>query len=191
MKKLFLCFTIATVIAIGANAQSGSVLVQGDFSIHNFKDASNNRSTNYNFSPMVGYQFNDKWTAGVIGSVGGSKYNPNIGPTIKSTDYSIGLFGRCTHPLGNVFSIYGQGEFTYRGRKSDNVEYNGFGAALYPAVQVNVSNGFALNFAFGGINFVTERPKGADEASNDLSISLGQQVNLGISKNFGGTRKSR
>ncbi|HRO69535.1 MAG TPA: hypothetical protein PK951_04120, partial [Chitinophagaceae bacterium] len=65
---------------------------------------------------------------------------------------------------------------------------NGFGVEVFPAVALNVHNGFALNFSFGSIGFESTKAKGVDGSNNDLWLNFGQQVNFGVSKNFGGKK---
>lgn len=185
MKKMFLSVLLMTGIALASQAQKGSVLVYGNLNIGTEKDASDNKYSSFSINPGVGYQFTNNWTAGITGGYGTTKYDPVIGNEQKTNQYAFGIFGRYTHSLGSIFSLYGQADVLYRGREnSAGTKYNGFGVAITPAVQLNVSNGFALNFGFGGINFNTEKMKGANDGSSSFGLNFGEQFNIGISKNF-------
>lgn len=180
-----------TGLASASYAQQGSVLVFGTFSVNTEKDADDNKATSFSIFPGIGYQFTKNWTVGVTGGYARTKYDPVIGSDVKSNNYAIGVFGRYTCPISDIFSMYGQADVTYRGGESGAFEYTGFGASIIPAVAINFKNGCALNFGFGGIEFESQKLEGASESSTAFGISLGQQFNIGVSKNFGGTKTKK
>jgi hypothetical protein len=61
---------------------------------------------------------------------------------------------------------------------------NGFYAKLTPAVGVNIIDGFALNFGFGGIEFETMKVSGAASSNTSFDLTWGTQFNIGGSKNI-------
>lgn len=183
MKKIF-TLSLVMMSFFAAKAQTGSVLVGGNVSIESNSDD----QTNLEFSPFVGYQFNKNWTAGLALSVASQKID-DFGSTVKVSALTVGPFLRYTQPLSDIFSVFGQLEAQYATAKSkaDGTtigEANGFGLNLYPAVFVNVKNGFGLNFDFGGLTYVTLKPDGGS-AVNNFRFNFGKTVNIGISKNFG------
>ncbi len=189
MKKIVLGVLLMTGFALASQAQKGSVLVYGNLAVGTEKDVDDNKMTSFSIFPGVGYQFDEHWTAGVTGGYGQSKFNPEVGADIKASQYAAGVFGRYTHPLGGIFSLYGQLDATYQGRKdAASNKYSGFNFSLTPAIALNVKNGFALNFGFGGIQFETEKLKDASNSSTFFSVNFGEQFNIGISKNFGGRK---
>lgn len=174
-----------TGIALASQAQKGSVLLQGDLNFNSSKAANDDKQTSFEINPTVGYQFTEHWTVGVTGGVGSTKYKPVVGSDSKSTNYAAGIFGRYTQPLGGIFSIYGQADVVMTGSENTaGVEFRGFGIGITPAVQLNVKNGFALNFGFGGIGFNSNKVKGANDSNTSFGLNFGEQFHFGISKNF-------
>jgi hypothetical protein len=192
MKKFILALFAVGSIAT-AQAQTGSILVFGNVGFHSAKDEAKNNTMSWNVDPGVGYQFNQHWTAGLVGGYGvDSSFKADGGKRLSAKHYSIGVFGRYTQPLGNIFALYGQLEARYQnmhasfdGEKVDGSDVNGFRLDFAPAVAINVTNGFALNFGFGGLGFASMKADGADNSSSDFHLTFGQQFNIGISKNFG------
>ncbi len=187
MKKLF---TLSLFVAsfFVSQAQTGTVLVGGNVGIATNSDD----QTSLNFNPFVGYQFNNNWTAGLAFGLASQKQD-DAGDTYKTTALAVGPFVRYTHSISDIFSVFGQFEAQYVNAKSKFNsttvgEGNGFGLNLYPAVFVNVKNGFGLNFDFGGINYASVKPKGGS-AENAFQFNFGKTINIGISKNFGGKKK--
>jgi hypothetical protein len=194
MKKLILSL-LACGSIIAANAQAGSVLVYGNVGVATTSDQSNAKELTWNVSPGVGYQFDNHWTGGIYagymstgdkGAAAGSVWS-------KTNTTEVGLFGRYTHNLNRIFSIWGQlnagwthMNSTLDGEVVDGSRANGFAIGLTPAFQVNVYNGWALNFNFGGIGYKTYTYEHADNSNTDLNINFGKQFNWGISKNIGG-----
>jgi opacity protein-like surface antigen len=195
MKKTFLSLLLLAGISTASIAQEGSVLVYGNAGFSSNKDAGNSKTTTYSFSPGVGYQFSENWTAGIGLGLNGSKTDvSNTGDVFKSSQFNVGPFVRYTQKLSDIFSLFGQANFNYLSSKFEPVNQptrktNGFNVGIIPAVQMNVKNGFALNFGFGGIEFGSQKvdAPGAN-SSNSFNFTFGQQVNFGISKNFGGKK---
>ncbi|MBZ4190021.1 outer membrane beta-barrel protein [Niabella beijingensis] len=196
MKKIVLGIFSLAVVA-GANAQSGTVLVGGNVGVETNKDAEETKTTSFNIAPFVGYQFNDNWTVGVTGGVGFAKEDPKGSDEVeKATAFRVGPFVRYTQPISDIFSIFGQLEGGYQGLNkkteitdnntttSTTLKANGGYARLFPAVFINVKNGFGLNFDFGGVEFNTMKVKDADHGENNFKFNFGKTVNIGISKNF-------
>lgn len=180
-----------TGFVLTSQAQKGSILVYGNVGFNSDKDAAENKESSFNINPGVGYQFTDNWTAGVNLGYSQTKNNPAVvgAPTYTWKGYNAGVFARYTKPLGSIFSIFGQGDVGYAGGEDfTGAKSNGFGVNVFPAVALNVHNGFALNFSFGGISYASTKTKGASESRNEFHLNFGQQVLFGISKNFGGKK---
>jgi len=199
MKKVLVAALALVSLLQAAKAQKGSVLLYGNLNVNSTKDANDSKSSEFAVMPGIGYQFSDNWTAGVNLGINGSKDEiSNSGNYNKTSGFVAGPFIRYTKTLGNIFSIYGHGNFNYMSTKykpyvGTNSTVNGFNLNITPAIGVNVINGFALNFGFGGIDYTTSKldASGA-KSSNSFSLTFGQQVNVGISKNFGaGTAKKK
>lgn len=184
MKKLVLGAVLMTAFIFASQAQKGSILLYGNVGVSSTKEADEDKTSSFNINPGIGYQFTDNWTAGVNLGYGQTKYNPSgVGASSTSKEYNAGLFARYTKPLGGIFSIFGQGNVGYAGSEDFNgAKSNGFGVDVFPAVALNVHNGFALNFSFGGISYVSTKTKGASESRNEFDLNFGQQAHFGISK---------
>lgn len=179
MKKLIFSLLLSVAGLASVQAQSNTLLVYGTVNYSTVK-AGDSKSNNFDFSPGVGYQWNDNWTGGLNLSVGSAKTDAN-----KATSFSVGPFVRYTQPLAGVFAIYGQLNTNYLSGKVGNVNYNGFGATLFPAIGVNLKNNFALNFTFGSLNFSSQKFDGISPKATSFSVAFGSGAGFGISKNFG------
>lgn len=171
------------------------------------------KNTNWNIAPGVGYQISNHITLGLQGGYWFGKtetqsqnvWTPAPPSSITTTDswreWQIGAFGRYTMPLGGIFSMWTQLNASYVSGKvsMDTLDfttgrplpltaedtYNGFQATLTPALAINVHNGLALNFGIGGIGFRTVSYDKAPTTQSNFMFTFGQQINVGISKNFG------
>jgi Outer membrane protein beta-barrel domain len=192
MKKLLVAALALVGVMQQSNAQKGSILVGGSIGIGTAKSPStpnDSKQTQFNFSPTVGYQFDDNWTAGITGSVQTSKYTNSLNVDSKSSTAGAGPFVRYSKTLSNIFSVYGQLQGTFGSSKTNGTKnYSFSNVNAFPAVFINVKNGFGLNFDFGGISYSSNKPTGG-KASNAFSLSFGQSANIGISKNFSVKKK--
>lgn len=192
MKKIFLSALFIGTAAVAANAQANSVLVYGDLGIHTKKDASDNKTFGFNINPGVGYQFNKNWTVGVAGGFATDRSKPDGATEWTFTNtYNAGAFLRHTMPVGRIFALYSQLEAGYMGETvgitgsgGGSAHANGFYAKLTPAIGVNIIDGFALNFGFGGIEFNTLKFSGASSSTTSFDLTWGTQFNIGVSKNI-------
>ena len=107
MKKSLLILALA--VFSFANAQKGTILVSGNVGYYSQKtDVSlgvQPKQNNFNFSPKVGYQYNDNWTVGVESYISNSKQTYTLGE-YKSNNFSVGGFLRYSKPIGGIFSAY-------------------------------------------------------------------------------------
>jgi hypothetical protein len=196
MKKVLLILALAVVSF--ANAQKGTVLVSGNVGYSSQKSGNSGGYpdyTNFNFSPKVGYQFNNNWTVGVESSIVNSKNTYTIGE-YKSNGYSVGGFLRYSKPIGGIFSVYADLGTGYHNVKETNysggfipsssvTKANGFYVGVTPAIFLNINKGFGLNFNIGGLGYNTLNNTTSN--SNDtksFNFSFGQAISVGISKNF-------
>ncbi len=191
MKKFILSALLIGSAAAGAYAQAGSVLVYGNIGFHSSKDASDNKTRSFNINPGIGYQFDKHWTVGLAGGFETTRFRPNNATEWNfGNQYNAGVFVRHTMPFGKIFAIFHQLEAGYQGTSTGNtgnnttLNANGFYARFTPAVGVNIVDGFALNFGFGGIEFSTMKASGADKAVTSFDLTLGNQFNIGVSKNI-------
>lgn len=129
----------------------------------------------------------------------------------KSNEWQAGVFFRYGMKISKLFTLYDQIDASYLAGKSTtdasttvagattttpqviNGEFTGFQARLFPALMVHVKDGMALNFSFGGLQYRTVStdipgPLNTKTTSTTSSFDLTfwQQMNFGISYNFGG-----
>lgn len=190
MKKV-LFFALAFVIVSQAvKAQTGSILVGGSIDFSSTKGPTqftNTKRTNFDFNPTVGYQFSNSWTAGVVADIGASKYTTSSS-TLKGNSFGVGPFVRYAKSLSNIFAIYGQVQGVFGTDKLGDVKSNTANITAFPAVFINVKNGFGLNFTVGGISYSSSKPSGGS-STNTFGLTFGKSVGIGLSKNFGGSKK--
>ena len=185
MKKRILGFLLLTGSVLSSRAQKGTILVYGIGGIHREKESNDDKTTTFTINPGVGYQFTGNWTAGISGSYGRQQFTPETGDENRTNTYTLGGFGRYTHTFNTIFSLYGQGDVYYQGSKVQEIRSNGWGISVIPTIGINVSNGFALNISFGGVSYETSKAKHAAHGADTFDVNFGQQVGIGISKNFG------
>ncbi|MRX68007.1 Outer membrane protein beta-barrel domain-containing protein [Flavobacterium resistens] len=175
MKKLLVAVVI--LFTTMASAQKNSILLGGNIGFSSEK-IGDSKLENFEFSPKVGYQFADRWTAGVEGSI----TNVKVIGTERIEKYKIGSFVRYSVPLSNMFSFYTD---LGAGYQSTNVsDGKGMYASLTPALFINMKQGFGLNFSIGGINYSNLDGNG-DPRQERFGFNFGKTLNIGISKNFG------
>src|SRR5262245_50211740 len=113
MKKIILPVLIIATISLQAHAQKNTLLLYGDIGFSADKAASGAKQTAISFSPGLGYQWNNNWTAGGNISIGATKYSSPGSQTSKGTSLKIGPFIRYTKMITDIFGIYGQGNVSY------------------------------------------------------------------------------
>ena len=179
MKKVFLSLLLAGASVVGVRAQSNTLLVYGNVNVDSQK-AGNTTVNSSNFSPGVGYQWDNNWTAGINLSLNNRSTTSNL-TTVKSSSVAVGPFVRYTQPLAGIFAIYGQFNADILSGKN----YSGFQGTIFPAIGVNLKNSFALNFTFGSLSYTTLKTDGDANPTTAFHFGFGSGAGFGISKNFG------
>lgn len=209
MKKLIIAGAVAAFGLV--SAQKNTLLVGGNISYDNtvkknFSTAGDLKTDNFEFNPMVGYQFDDHFTVGVKFGVGSSKQDYNDTyfngmnmvtsiTNIKTNSFTYGVFGRYTMPLSETFSVFGDLDVLFNNSKStvsapgysysNTTKSTGFGIGFTPNLFINFKNSFGLNFNIGGISYQSEKIKDSDMKTNTFGFGFGKGITVGISKNFG------
>ncbi|KAF2329620.1 outer membrane beta-barrel protein [Flavobacterium ginsenosidimutans] len=196
MKKMLLILALA--LCSYANAQKGSVLVMGNVSYYSQKNSGfnlENKQNGFGIQPKIGYQFHENWTAGIESNFINIKQTSLEGNKYKDQVYGFGGFVRYTRPLGSIFSAYADLGIGYQNRKetfTDAVgqtynDNNGFYAGITPAIFIDISKGFGLNFNIGGLNYTsldTDNATGSSYRTKTFEFNFGQSFSVGLSKNF-------
>jgi hypothetical protein len=192
MKKMLVILALAMVSF--ANAQKGTILVGGSVGYKsNTTTLGNNEVKNntVDFSPKVGYQFHDNWTAGIETSFGSTKVKQGVNEE-KTNTTKVGGFLRYTMPLNPTFSFFaelGTGfqsikEKTYTGPVTTTDKGDGFYVGITPALFIDMKKGFGLNFNIGGLNYGTINYDNNGPEYKSFDFNFGKAFNIGISKNF-------
>jgi hypothetical protein len=192
MKKMLVILALAMVSF--ANAQKGTILVGGSVGYKsNTTTLGNNEVKNntVDFSPKVGYQFHDNWTAGIETSFGSTKVKQGVNEE-KTNTTKVGGFLRYTMPLNPTFSFFaelGTGfqsikEKTYTGPLTTTDKGDGFYVGITPALFIDMKKGFGLNFNIGGLNYGTINYDNNGPEYKSFDFNFGKAFNIGISKNF-------
>jgi hypothetical protein len=181
MRTIISLFVIL-LLSFTATAQKKTILLAGNIYFQQDKNRSygnDNSSSNFGFTPLIGYGFSDNWTAGV--ALGYEKYKSNY----KSHTYSAGPFARYTHQISEIFSVFGQlsGTF-YKRTYSADPDYHGLDINLIPAIELNIKKGFAVNLNIGGVYYEYTKVDGVPNSSSRLVLNFGSGVTIGVSKRF-------
>ena len=190
---------LALAVTCIANAQEGTILVGGNVGLSSDK-IGDNKESSFEFSPTVGYQFNENMTIGIQTSILNSKEDVStvVGNGIvlseqKINTLKVGAFYRYTKPLSELFSVFADVSAGYQAAKAEyainNISYeeksNGFYAGITPALFINMKNSFGLNFSIGGIQYSSLKSDTTPSVkSSSFDFNFGKTVNIGISKNF-------
>lgn len=194
MKKMLLVLALA--IGSYANAQKGSILVMGSIEYNSQKtsySAGDNTQNYFGFSPKVGYQFHENWTAGIEANVSTFKSQDENVTLQKATNFSTGGFIRYSKPLSETFSFYTDLGLGFQSRKEtvnysntplDEEKGNGLYANATPAIFINVHKGFGLNFNIGGLVYNTLSYDNNGRDVKTFNFTFGRAFSVGVSKNF-------
>src|ERR1700739_1504740 len=170
MKRIF--FIVLTLLCTSAAfAQQGSWLLYGNLGYTAVSDSFNFTSSSWFINPGIGYGLSDKITIGASFAFGGTSSSAAINATTPSSNnnttssFAAGPFIRYTCPISEIFFAYVQADGDYQSGKTSPYAlqtgtYSGFGADLLPAIGMNIRNGFALNFSFGGLSYQTRKYTG-------------------------------
>ena len=185
MKKTISTIALIFIVWTSANAQKNSLLLYGNLNYEYHQKTPTtgltSESSLLGFSPGIGYQFTDHLTVGVNMSTEAEKYDSDDD---KSTAFSVGPFVRYAYTLSDIFAVYGQLNVNSVSEKYSGIKSNGVSAVLFPAIGVNLKNGFALNFNFGSLAYKQTQVKGDGEMNQSFGLSFGSGFGFGISKNF-------
>lgn len=200
MKKVFIILALS--IFSFANAQKGTVLVAGSVGFSSVKQT-NSKYENFNFSPKVGYQFNDNWTVGgelrIINNKTEQKYNfQPQNSIVDQKGLSAGAFVRYSKSLNDTFAVYADLGLGFQNINQTTSNYNfnngqytsttskgnGFYVGITPALFINVKKGFGLNFNIGGLGYETLNYDNNGGDNSQFNFNFGQTASIGISKNF-------
>lgn len=193
MKRLILALLAVGTVATTYAQEPKSILVYGDLNLTTTRDANLNKTTQWDASPAVGYQFNRNWTLGLSISWGQNATKDSSGTKSTFNLYSVGPFARYSHYFGKseIFFWYTQfnvayagGYHTSEGNPADD-KHTGITMGLMPAVGINLHKALCLSFTFGNLSFADDKYQGATNASNNFNFNIAKSFGIVVSKNFG------
>jgi len=198
MKKMLLILALATFSF--ANAQKGTILIGGNIgftSEKNDNQGEERKSNSFGFSPKVGYQFHDNWTAGVEFALSSSKSTSSLNSIGESESkfnaFKVGAFVRYSVPLSETFSVFADLGAGFQNQKNKDYingsltsesKADGLYTGITPALFINMEKGFGLNFSIGGLGYETLSFDTSDTDVSKFYFNFGKTVNIGVSKNF-------
>ncbi len=199
MKKTIL-FILALIFCTQSFAQSqAQILIYGNLNGSFEKTEWGQKNYWLNINPGAGYHISDRIAVGIQGKYGtnGSQDTGIIVLKSSQSNWSVGPFVRYTRPLGEVFFIFGQLDLGYgmqgmgkvNGVKIPNMETMELSANFYPSVGLNIHEGLALNFAFGGLNYKYRKTESVPSGSHQANLNFGSAIQIGFSMFFGGFEK--
>jgi len=171
MKKLLLVAVIACA-AISANAQ---VYLGGTAGVWR-NDDNGAKTTSFQITPEIGYNFNESWA---IGASLGYIYEKD---NAKKSAFGISPYVRYSYYENEVVRLFLDGGFGYmRTKVGDNSE-NGFEVGIRPGIAIKLNDTFSM---IGKVGFLGYRKDYLLEAGKSYGLALsGEDVALGIQVNF-------
>jgi hypothetical protein len=187
MKKI-LTIAIATLVAGTSFAQKGSIFAYGNIRLSSTKFPNEAKTSSFEFTPSIGYQFDKSWSAGLAFHLMSNKQKNSVGTeTGKNSMFAFGPFVRYTKNLSSMFSVYGQFDAMFGTEKAGLTEAKTttMNLGVTPAIQAHVTKSLAINLSFGGLSYATSKADftGAKTASG-LDFNFGKNTAIGLQFNF-------
>lgn len=208
MKKVLLTLTAVAGLAFASQAQEygfnkGNVIVEGNLGLSTTDNKNSEvKTTEFNFTPKVGYFFTDKIAAG-INLHAGVNVEDAYGDDEKekANTLGVGLFGRYYFlELGSRFKTYAEVNADYQNAKSEKTSagtttespaVNTFGIGGGIGANYFLTDKIAVNFALSNIIGFNTSKVDADgaEAINSFGLNVNQYNNFFEAATFGLTFK--
>lgn len=175
MKKFILSLVAALMMAAGANAQ---VYVGGGFGIGGEKQNDNDAVTTYKFIPEIGYNFNDKWAAGVTfgwegANKGGDKY------------VGVAPYARWTYAHSKYVNGFVEGGFGYKHAYSGAGDKDYWQVGLRPGVMVNLNKKLSFVTRVGFLGWKQAKDNDNDGKVSKYGLDLdGNNITFSLYYNF-------
>jgi hypothetical protein len=177
MKKILMTLAMG-MMALTMNAQ---MYVGGSFGLQSVTPEVGDGETSFQILPEIGFQFDEKWGAGVqIGYISdkGGAYDLDA-----ESAFAFAPYVRYTAlKLKNV-NLFLDGGFDYL--QSKNPKINIFGVCIKPGVAVNLNENISFVAHVGFVGFESFSPKGDGDSSNTVGVDLdGNNVTFCLYFNF-------
>ena len=208
-----LLFVFASLLSFNALAQKDTWIVDLNAGFDNQKYASKNSSdesvvtSSWTLHAHVGKQLSDHFVLGLLGGYGEqqeliryyiySGYDLN---KYKTTLWQVGAYGRYTYSISKHIFVYSQFSVSKYGNDTKMIsstssnypgpvdnsipeDGNGLLVNLYPAIGLNIINGFGVHMDVGGIYYSRFYTPYSDISR--LHVNFGQQFSFGLHKIIG------
>ena len=189
MKKLILTAAVLLTVGFasaqekkestGAGFSNGDAFISGSFGINSTNDKNTNIKTNgFNIVPRVGYFFSENIALGA--QIGYASAKKELSGTTTADDdiLAVGLFGRYYFTPASQFSVFTElgANYTTAKDKISTVKTNGFNVGLSIGLNYFVSDNFAIEASYAGLNYASEKAD-VSGAKNVTSFDLGANLN--------------
>lgn len=179
MKKSFLVACMLLLFAQLGNSQisKGNVLLGGSTSFASNKQG-DFKSTEFSFSPNIGYFFINNFAGGLrmqfdsFKEEGDDAYNSvNIGPFLRyyflpiAKDQKVNIFADASYGFGSA------------GSGDNKMNNNSYSINAGPAIFLNPHTALEITLGYGSLKF-----EGDDDRLNTLNINIGFQIHLNSTK---------
>ncbi|MGB8194106.1 MAG: outer membrane beta-barrel protein [Chitinophagaceae bacterium] len=202
MKKIITLALISFVlIASKADAQlkKGEKMLGGSIAISTQKSetefpgfpASETKQTSISILPQLGFGLGSNWIAGINAGVNYTKAEEGT-ETMKINIYTIGVFARKFHPVGERFGFFGEASAAY-GRGTSKFENAStkrnnttFGVSVVPGAYFRANRRFIIEAGIGGIQYLhavsePSNPNVPAKSTSDIfNFSLTDNLSLGF-----------
>jgi len=177
MKKIFMTLAIA-MMAVTMNAQ---MYIGGSVGFQSVTPEVGDGETSFQFMPEIGFQFDEKWGAGVqIGYI--SDKAAAYGLNAESA-FAFAPYARYTALKFNHVNLFLDGGFDYV--QSKNPKVNLFGVGIKPGVAVSLSDELSFVAHFGFLGYQSINPDGDNNNTTTFGLDVdGSELTFGLYYNF-------
>lgn len=167
MKKIMLSLAMA-LVSVCASAQ---VYLGGSVGISSNKVDGNDSKTAYKFIPEIGYQFNDKWAAGIeIGVLKGKVCE--LSEVGETTTFAVAPYVRYTAVSTKFVDFFLDGTVGYA--NASNGGGDAYTAGIVPGIAVKLSDHVNFISHIGFLGYKGYSPK---EGSSSSTFGLNFDAN--------------
>lgn len=177
MKKIFMSLAVA-LVSVCASAQ---VYVGGTVGISSNKVGGGDSKVAYKLMPEIGYQFNEKWSAGL-------DFGLQKGETCKiaevgdATVYQVAPYARYNFVNSKLIDVFVEGTVGYARVTKSDIDI--FEIGLKPGVAVNLSDKFSLITKVGFLGYRGAYPEvGGNSSTFGLDLD-GNNIQFGAIVKF-------
>jgi len=188
MKKLFFTAAVAVLGFANVSAQEeaktfgfseGDLFIEGMVGFNSSNDKNTeNKATNFNISPKVGYFMSEDLAIG--GEISYESFKTEVGGVDADdlSGFGVGVFARYYFlDLGERFKTYGEFGVDYSSLNdksgAEDVKLNGFNAGLDLGINYFVTEKIALTFGLKNILSFSSRKYDVDNAEAETNFNLG------------------